>query len=416
MSAPSVLFAVLDDSNVVLGVTGSVAAVKTVELAHELRRRGATVRAVMTEAATGIIHPWAVSYATDGSPVTEITGEVEHVTYCGHDGWADVFVIAPATANTVGKVAAAIDDTTVTTTATTAIGAGVPVVVAPAMHEPMYDHPGIDEALERLADWGLSIVPARREEGKAKLATVDAIATEAGRAAGDRPLADAQLLITAGATVEAVDPIRVLTNRASGRMGRALAKVAYTMGADVTLVHGPVGPHAPAETAFHSRRDDPAVPYAEVVSVTDTASYIEAVVDRHAAADALLSAAALADYTTEPAAEKLSSGTPRDLSLTPTPKLLDTVREQAPELPLVPFKTAVDPETAPEADSSVVVAARDLQARVDAAFVVANAPSVMGASETEVALVDGETTVPARGSKRTVAAVILRELATRLGG
>ena len=402
----------LDDTNVVLGITGSVAAVKTVELAHELRRRGATVRAVMTEAATNIVHPWAVSFATDGPVVTEITGETEHVAYCGRDGWADAVVLAPTTANTIGKIAAAIDDTTVTTTVTTAIGAGLPIVVAPAMHEPMYDHPGIEAALTSLDEWGISIVPARREEGKAKLATIDAIVTETARAAGDQPLADTTLIVTAGAATEPIDPVRVLTNGASGRMGRAIAKAAYVAGATVTLVHGPVGPHSPQ--AFTPRSDDPEVPYADLVTVTDTASYIDAVMDRHAEADALVSTAALADYTTEPAAEKLASGPPRELSLTPTPKLLDTVREAAPTLPLVAFKTAAVPEATPDADSAVVEAARALQTRVDAAFVVANAPSVMGADEAETTLVDGATTIPVSGPKPVVAETIVHELAARL--
>jgi len=119
----------LAGTNVALGVTGSVAAVRVVELAHELRRQGASVRAVMTDSARSIVHPYAVEFATDNPVVTEITGAVEHVNLCGRDGWADVLLVAPATANTVGKLAAAIDDTPVTTTATTAFGADVPVVV-----------------------------------------------------------------------------------------------------------------------------------------------------------------------------------------------------------------------------------------------------------------------------------------------
>ncbi|MFB6087653.1 MAG: flavoprotein, partial [Haloarculaceae archaeon] len=109
----------LDGVNVALGVSGSIAAVKTVELAHELRRRGATVRAVTTDAAESIVHPWALEFATENPVVTEITGSVEHVELCGEEGWADVLLLAPATANTVGKVAAAVDDTPVTTCATT---------------------------------------------------------------------------------------------------------------------------------------------------------------------------------------------------------------------------------------------------------------------------------------------------------
>ncbi|MFT4945429.1 MAG: phosphopantothenoylcysteine decarboxylase/phosphopantothenate--cysteine ligase, partial [Halovenus sp.] len=143
----------LDGLHVALGVSGSIAAVKTVELAHELRRQGAEVRAVTTPAAEGILHPWSLEYATDNPVVTEITGRVEHVELCGVDGWADVLLLAPATANTVGKVAAAVDDTPVTTCATTALGADLPVVIVPAMHEPMYDHPGVIDAIDRVESW-----------------------------------------------------------------------------------------------------------------------------------------------------------------------------------------------------------------------------------------------------------------------
>jgi phosphopantothenoylcysteine decarboxylase/phosphopantothenate--cysteine ligase len=174
--------------NVVLGVSGSIAAVKTVELAHELRRHGASVRAVMTDSATGIVHPWAVEFATENDVVTEITGSVEHVELCGNDGWGDVLLLAPTTANTVGKIAAAVDDTPVTTTATTALGAGVSVVVAPAMHEPMYDHPGVLDAIDRVESWGVDFVEPRIEEGKAKIATEEAIVTATARAASDDPL------------------------------------------------------------------------------------------------------------------------------------------------------------------------------------------------------------------------------------
>ncbi|ELK50185.1 phosphopantothenoylcysteine decarboxylase/phosphopantothenate/cysteine ligase, partial [Haloferax sp. BAB-2207] len=224
----------LEGVNVALGVTGSIAAVKVVELAHELRRRGASVRAVMTDAATGIIHPWAVEFATDDDVVTEITGRVEHVDLCGRDGWADVFLVAPATANTVGKIAAAIDDSPVTTTATTALGAGVPVVVAPAMHEPMYDHPGVLDAIERVRSWGVEFVDPRIEEGKAKIATEEAIVTGVAKATTDQTLAGTSVVVTAGATTESIDPIRTLSNRASGRTGRAVARALAVRGADVT--------------------------------------------------------------------------------------------------------------------------------------------------------------------------------------
>ena len=252
----------LEGVNVVLGISGSIAAVKTVELAHELRREGANVRAVMTDSATGIVHPWAVEFATENDVVTDLTGRVEHVELCGVEGWGDVLLLAPATANTVGKVAAAVDDTPVTTTATTALGAGLPVVVAPAMHEPMYDHPGVLEAISRVESWGVDFVDPRIEEGKAKIATEEAIVTGVARAAGERPLAGRHVVVTAGATTESVDPVRTLSNRASGRTGRAVAWACYVLGAEVTLVH-----------------DGPDVPYATVEGVESAAEMTAAVAD-----------------------------------------------------------------------------------------------------------------------------------------
>ncbi|MFD1642164.1 bifunctional phosphopantothenoylcysteine decarboxylase/phosphopantothenate--cysteine ligase CoaBC [Halohasta litorea] len=385
--------------NIVLGVTGSIAAVKTVELAHELRRQGASVRAVMSPSATGIIHPWAVEFATENDVITEITGRVEHVDLCGRDGWADVFLIAPATANTVGKIAGAIDDTPVTTTATTALGAGLPVVIAPAMHEPMYDHPGVLEAIERVESWGVDFVDPRIEEGKAKIASEAAIITGVARATTPQDLAGKEIIVTSGATSESIDPIRVLTNRASGTTGRAVARSCHIRGADVTLVH-----------------DGPEVHYADTVSVESAAEMLAAVEGRVPEADALISAAAISDYTVEAADTKLRSGEPRTLELEPTPKLLDSVRQSHPELTMVGFKA----ETAGDDDAMVQQAAA-LRDRVDLAFVVANDASVMGTDETRALFVDAATDTPAdcetvAGSKEVLGDCVAQRLAEQLSG
>ncbi|MDS0222169.1 bifunctional phosphopantothenoylcysteine decarboxylase/phosphopantothenate--cysteine ligase CoaBC [Haloarcula sp. S1AR25-5A] len=379
--------------NVVLGVSGSIAAVKTVELAHELRRQGASVRAVMTDSATGIIHPWALEFATDNDTVTEITGSVEHVDLCGRSGWGDVLLLAPATANTVGKVAAAIDDTPVTTCATTALGADVPVVVAPAMHEPMYDHPGVLDAIDRVESWGVEFVDPRIEEGKAKIATEAAIVTATARAAGDRPLAGKHVVVTAGATTESVDPVRTLSNRSSGRTGRAVARACYVRGADVTLVH-----------------DGPDVPYATVERVESAAEMTDAVRRVADSADALVSAAAISDYTVEQAPEKIKSGQEElTLTLKPTPKLIDTVRSVHPDLPIVGFKVESEGD-----DETLVERAREIRERSGLAFVVANDASVMGASETRALLVDGDGAAEYVGDKRGLGARVADELGAHL--
>ena len=382
----------LSGVNVALGVTGSIAAVRVVELAHELRRRGAEVRGVTTRGAEAIINPWALEFATGNPVVTEITGAVEHVELCGDDGWADVLLVAPATANTVGKMAAAIDDTPVTTCATTAIGAGLPVVVAPAMHEPMYDHPGVLDSIETLEEWGIDFVPPRIEEGKAKIAENDAIALQTARATGPSPLAGHHVVVTSGATKEPIDPVRVLTNRASGRTGRAVAQACYARGATVTLVH-----------------DGPDVPYADVRQAETTEEMIDAVESAAATADALVSAAAISDYTMDAVGEKIRSGQEElNLDLLPTPKLLDRIRGAYPDLTMVGFKV----ETSGD-DDEMVEAAREIIDRVGLAF-VANDASVMGAEETRTLFVRADSVDAFEGSKAELGLRVADELAGEL--
>ncbi|GAB3024573.1 bifunctional phosphopantothenoylcysteine decarboxylase/phosphopantothenate--cysteine ligase CoaBC [Natronobiforma cellulositropha] len=382
----------LEGVNVALGVTGSIAAVKTVELAHELRRHGASVRAITTDSSQGIINPWALEFATGEAVVTEITGRVEHVELCGYDGWADALLVAPATANTVGKIAAAVDDTPVTTTATTALGAGLPVVIAPAMHEPMYDHPGVLEALERVESWGVEFVEPRLEEGKAKLASEEAICSGVARAVGERPLEGRHVVVTSGATSEAVDPVRVLTNRSSGKTGRAVARACYVLGADVTLVH-----------------DGGEVPYADVRRVESEAEMREATVEVCAAADALVSVAAISDYTLEAHEEKIRSGEELTLELEPTPKLLDAVRERHPNLAIVGFKA----ETGAD-EAAMIEAARGVLERVGCAFVVANDASVMGEDRTRALLVHANDAARYEGTKAGLAREVAASVAVVL--
>lgn len=386
------LLAMLSGYTVGLGVTGSIAAVKTVELAHELRRLGADIRAISSPSASSIIHPWSLEFATGQPVVTEITGAVEHVELFGHDGIADCLLIAPATANTIGKIVAAIDDTPVTTCATTAIGTGLPIILAPAMHEPMYDHPGVIENIDRLDDYGVSIVPPRIEEGKAKIAAEADIALEVVRAVTPSPLAGAEVVVTSGPTTERIDPVRVLTNRSSGRMGRAVAKGCYAAGASVTLIH-----------------DGPDVRYATVERVESGAEMREATLAAVDGADALISAAAISDFTVEEASEKRRSGTPFSLEFQPEPKLIDAVRTAQPDMPIVGFKLEPGAD-----DDALVAAARETLDRVDLAFVVANDATVLGADEARVLLVRPDDVEEHAGPKASVGLSIATELAAKL--
>jgi phosphopantothenoylcysteine decarboxylase/phosphopantothenate--cysteine ligase len=159
----------LSGKKIVLGVTGSIAAVECVKLARDLARHGADVIPVMTDGAQRIIHPDALEFATGRRPIVQLTGAVEHVAFCGLvPGRADLYLVCPATANTISKIAYGIDDTPVTTFATTAIGSKIPVVIVPAMHGSMYEHKTFLENIEKLKKQGVLFIQPKLEENKAK--------------------------------------------------------------------------------------------------------------------------------------------------------------------------------------------------------------------------------------------------------
>ncbi|MEA3254841.1 MAG: flavoprotein [Candidatus Altiarchaeota archaeon] len=160
---------------IVIGVCGSVAAVEVPRFVRKLRREGVEVECVMSDAARGIIHPNVLEWASGNEVVTKITGKVEHVRLCGVDGEARLLLICPATSNTLSKIAYGVDDTPVTTFASTALGSGMKIILTPAMHYSMYMNPFVVEAMERLTKEGILVMKSRIEENKAKLPEVDEI-------------------------------------------------------------------------------------------------------------------------------------------------------------------------------------------------------------------------------------------------
>jgi len=154
----------------VVGVTGSVAAVRVPELVRELIRQGFDVECAMSEAAKGIIHPNVLEWASQKKVITELTGAVEHVRLLGIDGEAKALLICPSTSNTISKIACGIDDTVITTLAATALGSGRKVLIVPAMHQSLYENPFVAENIEKLKKAGVVFVGPRISEGKAKIA------------------------------------------------------------------------------------------------------------------------------------------------------------------------------------------------------------------------------------------------------
>ncbi len=388
----------LAGKTIVLGVTGSIGAVKVVELARELIRNGAEVHAVMTDAARHILHPDALHYATGNSVITELGGRVEHVEFCGLQGRADLLLIAPATANTIGKIAYGIDDTAVTSFATTALGSGMPLMIVPAMHESMYRHPAVIENITKLKNWGISIIGPRLEEGIAKIAANEEVVLEVERVLGNESLEKRRVIITSGSTAESLDPIRILTNRASGKTGKELALEAYRRGADVTLVH----------------RDRLGLSGIREIYVESAAEMTDAVLSElETGYDILISAAAIADYTAEPAPEKIKSGGEFVLRLKPTRKLIKECREKYHDLVIIGFKA----ETGVEREELLKRAAATLEgSKLD--LIAANdvEKGGMGTEDNELYLLGTEKGKIRHisGSKRKLAAFILEKAAELL--
>lgn len=386
----------LAGKTIVVAVTGSIAAVRAVDLIRDLIRRGAEVHCVMSSAAEQIVHPYALEYASSNPVVREITGKVEHVQFCGVGGAADLLLVAPATANTIGKMACGIDDTAVTTFATTALGSGKPVAVVPAMHEAMYRHPAVLRNLERLREMGVLLIDPRLEEGKAKIRDNASIVWEVERLLGPGDLAGKRIVITSGSNAEAIDPIRILTNRASGKTGIALALEARRRGAEVTLVH----------------RFIQDIPVRQVYAES-AAEMLDAVLaEVEKGCHALISAAAVADYTLDRQAEKIKSGQDLSLHLTPTPKIIKKVREAYPELKIVGFKAETD-----LADEELIRRAEESMQSAHLDLVVANDVSRggMGTEDNRVIIIDRQgRRTEAAGKKSLIAKAIIDALVEAL--
>ena len=240
---------VLKDKKIVLCVTSSVSAYTSPDIARELMRHGAEVYVVMSEAAKKIIHPDTFEWATGNPVVTELTGKVEHVAFTEKNG-VDLVLIAPATANTISKIACGICDTPLTTVIATALGTGIPIMIVPAMHISLDKNPAVQENVRKLKGFNVDFISPRYEEGKAKIADkIEITKNVITRLTKTKDMEGMKVLITAGPTRSPFDAIRYLTNPSSGKMGLALGEEACTRGADVTLVLGPGVPSPPS--GFH---------------------------------------------------------------------------------------------------------------------------------------------------------------------
>jgi phosphopantothenoylcysteine decarboxylase / phosphopantothenate---cysteine ligase len=347
------------NKRLLLGVTGSIAAYKAADLASKLTQAGAEVTTILTESATRFVTPLTFRAVTGGRVVTDLWSQEAHIIHVELAEQADLFIIAPASAQTMAKLAQGLADNLLTVTA---LAARCPILLAPAMDGGMFAHPATQANLKILADRGVTIVgPAEGRMasglvGKGRMVEPLEIFGQARlRLARSGPLAGRHFVVTAGGTQEPLDPVRFITNRSSGKQGFALAQAALDAGAQVTLIAGPTVSLA---TPCGARR----------VEVSTAADMAEAVLAACADADALLMAAAVADFRPAQAAEqKIKKAAIPQIELEKTVDILSAVadRREGTGRPVVVVGFAAESQ-------NLIENARDKVLRKKLSLIVAN--------------------------------------------
>jgi phosphopantothenoylcysteine decarboxylase/phosphopantothenate--cysteine ligase len=286
----------MKDKNIVLGVTGGISAYKAVEVLRLLVKGGVRARVAMTAHATRFVTPLTFEALSGKKVIWDMweagTGPMDHITW-GQE--ADLIIIAPATANFIGKVATGLSDDFLTTLV---IAATAKVLVCPAMNSRMFENPAVQENMRRLRERGYTVMPpaegdlACGAEGLGRLPESEDIVDQAAFLLAEHDLAGLKMLVTAGATTEAIDPVRYVTNRSSGKMGYALARAAGLRGAEVVLVSGPTHLRPPRNVIFKR--------------VNTAEEMRQAVFEHRGTCDVILKAAAVLDYKPrQPSAHKI---------------------------------------------------------------------------------------------------------------
>jgi phosphopantothenoylcysteine decarboxylase/phosphopantothenate--cysteine ligase len=379
----------LKDKKIVLALTGSIAAVETVKLARELIRHDAEVIPVMSKAATKIIHPDAIWFATGKKPIVELTGATEHIFYCGQvKDKVDLLLICPCTANTISKIAYGIDDTPVTTFATTAIGSKIPILIVPAMHLSMYDHKILQDNIIKLKKIGINFVDPIISRNKAKMADNSEILANVFRHIGKKKLKNKKVLIIGGPTSENIDDVRLITNKSSGRTAVLLAKTAFYSGAEVNIWYGSGKEQVP--DFIESKNFE---------SISDLQKLIDKDLKNF---DIIINCAAISDYIPEKQKGKISSEKKEiNIKFTKAPKLISQFRKKAPNSKLVGFKL-VDNKKDLENESKILLKNNDLD------FVIGNTTSAFDSDSNEILIINKKgQTIKQKGPKEFLSNIIL---------
>jgi phosphopantothenoylcysteine decarboxylase/phosphopantothenate--cysteine ligase len=380
---------------IVLGITGGIAAYKAAELARLLVKQGIEVQTAMTDAATHFITP-ATMQALTGQPVLlDQWQDDKGMAHIHSSRVADAIVIAPATADFIAKLAHGLADDLLSTLC---LARDCPLLVAPAMNKQMWSNPATQRNVQQLVADGVTVMgpasgmQACGEEGMGRMLEAEELAQAVAAIFQPKLLAGLKLLVTAGPTYEAIDAVRGITNRSSGKMGYAIAQAALELGAEVTLVSGP--------TALSKPRG------VRAVDVTSAAEMFEAVKQRAARADMFIGVAAVADYhVAAPSTQKIKKGDAKlTLELVPNPDILAHVAS----LPTPPFCVGFAAES-----EKLREHATEKRKKKNIPLLAANlAQDAIGSDNNELVLFDdaGEHVLP-RADKLTLARALLRHAA-----
>jgi phosphopantothenoylcysteine decarboxylase/phosphopantothenate--cysteine ligase len=316
----------LAGKKIVLCISGSVAAYKSIELARLFMRHGADVTCVASKAATGLIKPSYFKWATGNEVITKLTGDLEHIKIADYKQ-SDLIVVYPCTANTLGKLANGIDDTPISTVLSVGFGSKIPIVIALAMHESMYENAAVRKNIEFL-EGKVEFIGPNMVEGKAKASEPEEVLDHVLRKFdSSSKLSGKKVLITAGPTIEYIDPVRVITNQSTGKTGVLLASEFVSAGAKVTFIYGP-GKELPPKGV-------------KLVRVETSKEMFDAVKrEMKQKFDIVILAAAVSDYMPEkPSSTKIKSDQNKIiLKLKRAPKIIDQIKKIQKNVFLVGFK------------------------------------------------------------------------------
>jgi phosphopantothenoylcysteine decarboxylase / phosphopantothenate---cysteine ligase len=372
----------IEGKKIVLCITGSVAAYRSIDLARQLIRHGAEVYTVMSEAVgSTLLTPEMMKWATGNNVVTKITGDLEHIALADYN-MSDLIVVYPCTANTIGKVANGINDTPVTSVLSVALGSRIPIIIAPAMHESMYENRLIQENIQRVEDQGVDFLQPTITEGKAKVVSpeqmLQSVITKFTNSTKSF-FFEKNILVTAGGTIEYIDPIRVITNLSSGKMGNLIAEEAIRLGANITLVYG------------HGTYSTKSLPNLNIVRVNTSNEMYDVVMSELSSKryDVAILSAAVADFTPErKAIKKIRTSTGKFLlPLSPTQKIINHVKHMSKQTFLVGFKAEYN-----ASDSNIIKGAYRKLKECKGDLIVANdvgrKNSAIGSESNEVFVID----------------------------